>query len=231
MYEVFVIRDGYCSQEGSGLKTAAGTITLVKGPQNVIIGTGNAWDTKIVLAGLDRHGIKPEKINYVVCCQGTSDFVGNVNLFTNAIHIVCYDICSGDRYQLHQFDKGIAYEIDENLDIVPTPGHTEREVTVVIRGTNKGTIAVTGDLFERFEDLEQPSIWQDDSENPEDQLGNRIELLKMADFIVPGHGSMFKVPEKFKKHGQQVYYEECSVKAVDGKITEAACYSVEDVME
>lgn len=56
-------------------------------------------------------------------------------------------------------------------------------------------------------------------------------MLQTADFIVPGHGPMFKVPEKLKQHQQEVYYEECSMKYVDGKVTEASAYSVEDVTD
>ena len=50
-----------------------------------------------------------------------------------------------------------------------------------------------GDLFECEADLTDDSIWRDVSENPEVQLENRQKILKIADFIIPGHGPGFKV--------------------------------------
>jgi hypothetical protein len=62
----------------------------------------------------------------------------------------------------------------------------------------------TGDLFECLEDLEEPSLWQDNSENPETQEQHRIEVLRKADYIVPGHGKMFKVPDEYKRSCMKV---------------------------
>lgn len=67
---------------------------------------------------------------------------------------------------------------------------------------------LVGDLFECLEDLEEPSLWQDNSENPELQQQWRIEVLKKADYIVPGHGKMFKVPEDYKRSMRVVMYHE-----------------------
>lgn len=57
---------------------------------------------------------------------------------------------------------------------------------------------VPGDLFERVEDLQDESLWLElaGSEDEELQRTNRDKILLLADFIVPGHGPMFKV-----KHG------------------------------
>lgn len=59
----------------------------------------------------------------------------------------------------------------------------------------------TGDLFEREEDIADPSLWKyiAGSENPESQEKNRNKVLVMADYIIPGHGPMFKVTEHMKE--------------------------------
>lgn len=41
--------------------------------------------------------------------------------------------------------QGIPYEIDDDVEIWPTPGHTGSDVSVVVRNTNLGTVAVTGE--------------------------------------------------------------------------------------
>ena len=87
---------------------------------------------------------------------------------------------------------------------------------------------ISGDLFECFEDLERPNIWQDNSENSEDQEANRIGMLQVADYIIPGHGPMFKVPDSYKDHMRVVYYEEHrQEKKADGMmLTETSEYTV-----
>lgn len=59
--------------------------------------------------------------------------------------------------------------------------------------------ALAGDLFECFEDLDDPELWQATSEQPEQQEQSRIDILRVADYIVPGHGPMFQVPQEFRK--------------------------------
>ena len=60
-------------------------------------------------------------------------------------------------------------------------------------------ILFSGDLFECEEDLEDSDIWQNNSTDPEIQLQNRIEILQMADVIIPGHGPAFKVKHEYKR--------------------------------
>lgn len=58
-----------------------------------------------------------------------------------------------------------------------------------------------GDLFEKEEDLVDESIWMVSaySEAPKLQEVNRNKILKLADYIVPGHGPMFKVTKEMKQ--------------------------------
>ena len=77
---------------------------------------------------------------------------------------------------------------------------------------------LTGDLFECSEDLEDYTLWQENSEQPEIQQQSRIDILRIADWIVPGHGSMFKVPEEYKRQMKVVmYYEYSSTKGAEGE--------------
>lgn len=59
----------------------------------------------------------------------------------------------------------------------------------------------TGDLFEREEDIADPTIWKyiAGSENPALQEKHRNEVLLLADYIIPGHGPMFKVTKHMKE--------------------------------
>ncbi|XP_067008442.1 metallo-beta-lactamase domain-containing protein 1 isoform X2 [Anabrus simplex] len=62
----------------------------------------------------------------------------------------------------------------------------------------------TGDLFEREEDIAEPYLWQHvaGSDEPDLQQQNRNKTLELADWIVPGHGPMFRVTPQMKKHAE-----------------------------
>uniref|UniRef100_A0A1B6MPN7 Metallo-beta-lactamase domain-containing protein n=1 Tax=Graphocephala atropunctata TaxID=36148 RepID=A0A1B6MPN7_9HEMI len=96
--------------------------------------------------------------------------------------------------------SGEVYKIDEDVSVLPTPGHTSEDVTVLVKTRDYGTVAVTGDLFEREEDLSEPSLWREvaGSQFPDKQETNRNKILAVADYIVPGHGPMFKVSQEIK---------------------------------
>lgn len=56
-----------------------------------------------------------------------------------------------------------------------------------------GTVVVSGDIFENQRDWENPNVWKDNSLKPELQERSRRLIASLADYIIPGHGSMFKV--------------------------------------
>ncbi|XP_074657754.1 metallo-beta-lactamase domain-containing protein 1-like isoform X2 [Tubulanus polymorphus] len=207
-YKISVIKEGYSFMTETGSMRACGSVTLVYGKFNVLVDTGGPWDTESIIEGLRKHGLTPDEMHYVVGTHGHSDHIGNLNLFKKATQIVGYDICQGDNYLMHDFrHQDIPFEIDDDLvQVIPTPGHTESCVSVVVKDTNLGTVVVAGDLFEKKEDLEEPELWQSSSTNPDLQLQNRIEILRMADVIVPGHGPMFQVPDAHKRSSSFVMY-------------------------
>lgn len=191
-YEVKVLKPGYAIWVGPTQQRADGTITLIKGPKNIIVDTGGPWDKQVILDCLKKERIKPENIDFVVCTHGHSDHTGNNNLFPNAILILSYDVCKGDLYTFHDFAHGQPYKIDDEIEIIPTPGHTKQDISVLVR-TRQGVVAIVGDLFENENDLDNQNLWRSFSEFPAEQEVSRNKILEIADFIVPGHGDMFGV--------------------------------------
>ena len=75
----------------------------------------------------------------------------------------------------------------------PTAGHTLDSVSLLVR-TEDGIVVVAGDTFEKQEDLSDDSIWLEaGSQDEQKQRENRARILELADYIVPGHGPLFKV--------------------------------------
>lgn len=52
---------------------------------------------------LSKKNLDTTDITHVVCTHGHSDHVGNLNLFTKALHIVGQSISQGDEYIIHSF--------------------------------------------------------------------------------------------------------------------------------
>lgn len=96
---------------------------------------------------------------------------------------------------------------------------------------NKPVFTIVGGLFECYEDLEDPSLWQDNSEDPESQEQSRIDMLQLANHIVPGHGKMFQVPENYKKHLRVVMYTEEHYEQTIGNTTTSSHQSEYVVFE
>lgn len=83
------------------------------------------------------------------------------------------------------------------LKVIRTPGHMEEHCSLIVE-TKKGVCAVAGDVFwwmenERQEiDINKPD---NDPEHMNSQklIASRKKILEIADWIIPGHGRMFKV--------------------------------------
>ncbi|XP_037784683.1 metallo-beta-lactamase domain-containing protein 1-like [Penaeus monodon] len=198
-YSLKVLYDGYSRMEKGSMRANC-TCTLIKGPNNMIIDTMTAWDREKIVSALADNDVKCDDIHYAIGTHGHSDHLGNLNLFTKAKHIVGYTVSFGDIFFIHPFETGEPFKIDDSLQVIPTPGHTSADVSVVVKTTEFGTVVVAGDLFEREDDVEDPSLWKyvAGSENMESQEKHRNEVLLMADYIVPGHGPMFKVTQAMK---------------------------------
>lgn len=192
VYRVKVLREGYCTPAGAGRARADGTITLLMGTHTILVDTGGPWARESLLDALRREGLTPADIDHVVCTHGHSDHVGNIGLFADATLIVSHDVSHGDLYTEHPFASGEPYCIDDAVDVIATPGHTGQDVSVAVR-TPEGVHVVAGDLFECREDLEDESLWRANSEDPERQAESRALVLRIAEFIVPGHGGAFAV--------------------------------------
>lgn len=195
-YSVHVLQAGYSRVEGD-VFLANGSSTLIIGPKyKVVVDTLSPWDKDLMVAAMARHGVAPSEVTHLVCTHGHPDHVGNNNLFTGegVVHIVGWSVHTKDRYTDHSFNKGEVFRIDEDeLVVMPTPGHTLDSVSVKVN-TAEGVVIVAGDLFEKEEDLADESIWKEaGSENEVEQVENRSKVLEMADYIVPGHGPMFRV--------------------------------------
>ncbi|XP_016978336.1 metallo-beta-lactamase domain-containing protein 1 [Drosophila rhopaloa] len=202
--QVIVLQDGYSRQEDGDESTmrANCTCTLVRcrDGTNVIVDTMTAWDGEHLRSLLGEHGLGVEDIQVVVCSHGHSDHIGSNYLFQKArMHLVGACASHRDLYMNH-FGSGEQNEelaLDSNAEVIVrrSPGHTLSCVSVIVDNSQLGgRVGITGDLFERSEDIDDESIWKDaGSESEKLQRAERNKMAHICDFIVPGHGPLFPV--------------------------------------
>uniref|UniRef100_A0A8C6UMN8 Metallo-beta-lactamase domain-containing protein 1 n=1 Tax=Neogobius melanostomus TaxID=47308 RepID=A0A8C6UMN8_9GOBI len=183
-YSACVLKVGYCCPQPDGTAKADGTITLLTGPQNILVDTGGPWDRDFLLRSLQERGLSAADIHVVVGTHGHSDHIGNLGLFPTR----CWRwalTCAGGHV------RGQPVSAGGSVLIVPTPGHSGQDVSVQVTGLAGGTtLLVAGDLFESCKD---EATWRELSLNPAQQQLNRQRALQAADVIIPGHGLPFRV--------------------------------------
>jgi glyoxylase-like metal-dependent hydrolase (beta-lactamase superfamily II) len=90
------------------------------------------------------------------------------------------------------WDKGYVTDLPDQLTddikIISTPGHSKDSLTLLVK-TEAGTIAIVGDVFWQ---QDKPEVDPYATDNEQLQK-SRQQVLALADYIVPGHGAMYKV--------------------------------------
>ncbi|XP_063698401.1 metallo-beta-lactamase domain-containing protein 1 [Culicoides brevitarsis] len=206
MNRITILKDGYSQiiendPRGDVMKANC-TCTLIQCEtgENIIVDSLDAWSASTLLAALKEVNIEPDQINFCISTHCHPDHLGNNNLFLNARHIVGQTISQRDEYFMHDFSKE-PFAVTSDVHVLATKGHTNTCVSVICKNSifDGKTVAIVGDLFENEKDIDDPSIWREaGSESIEDQMKNRLIIATLSDYIVPGHGSMFKVTPEMR---------------------------------
>jgi len=194
---VTVLKPGYARWEGYASQRACGTITLVRSHKNCMVDLGIPSDKDLILKKLKEQKLIPKDIDFVILTHSDVDHIGNLNLFPDATFIGGNDVMQGDHFLEFFKEK---YVVDENVSVLHTPGHDNRSISVLVK-TAKGLVAITGDLFEYNKDwltVDTSEAWEPWSQDKELQNKSRAKIWKLADYIVPGHGDMFKVDKSIE---------------------------------
>lgn len=205
---------GTSSESSKKFMKATGSCCLVRSNcTNLLFDTMGPWEKDKLLGKLNELKIHPDDIHYLVCSHSHPDHIGNINLFTKARkHFIGTSVYSEDLYDLNCFEpvgsykftsqrgneteviKYANYQIDSNLTIEPTQGHTMECISLIVNNCETYLrVGLVGDLFECEQDVTDEGIWlAAGSQNPELQRANRSNIYNRVDYIVPGHGPLFK---------------------------------------
>lgn len=184
MAEVKILIEGYTTAETAqgGEEKTCPTITLIKDKDVVmIVDPGVLEDQKILADKLQKEGIKIDDVNVVCITHSHIDHYRNVGMFAKAKTLEYFGL----------WDKNVCNDwnsrFSDDIRIIKTPGHSFDSITLLAK-TSGGIVAVCGDVFWK-ENFPKSDPYASDKKKLKE---SRKKILKMADFIIPGHGKMFK---------------------------------------
>lgn len=201
MSEIKVLIEGY-AKEIKGGWLASSTVIFIKFTTRLRQGFGEAKKNIIVdpgcnreklLAVLDKENLKIRDIDFVFLTHGHLDHTLLAGIFPNARILTTEEIYKND----NQIAHGNIIP-DTDLKIIQTPGHCNEHCSLVVP-TEKGIYVVVGDVFWWTEgETQSADIKKIDDAHPQEVdmkklIESRKKILEIADYIIPGHGKMFKV--------------------------------------
>lgn len=192
MSEVKVLIEGYGKGSGDNWIVSPSTVLIRDSGLNILVDPGTNKD--MLLKALSGEGLEPDDIDLVFITHYHPDHVLNIRLFPDK------DVLEGG--MIHRGDKEIEFPGNipkTNIKVIETPGHAHEHTSLLVE-TEKGKVAVAGDVFWWTDDEEQKtdteSLLKHEDPFVKDRkalMKSRKKLLEIADYIIPGHGKMFKV--------------------------------------
>jgi glyoxylase-like metal-dependent hydrolase (beta-lactamase superfamily II) len=191
--EVKILVEGYTNANEvgeTGEEKTCPTITLVRdGDIVMVVDPGVLESQDILVDALAKENLTVEDVNVVCITHSHLDHYRNIGMFPNAKVLEYFGL----------WDKNTVENWSENftpdIQILRTPGHDYTGITLfVTTGPDSGcpgVVAICGDVFWKENYPKDP---KDDAyaSNPEKLEESREMILKMADWIIPGHGAMYK---------------------------------------
>ncbi len=191
-----VLIEGYARESKDGTFNASSSTVLIESNgKKVLVDPG--CNKELLLESLKKENLTVDDIDIVFVTHYHPDHILNIKLFPN------HDIYDGDT--IYRDDLEIEYEntyiSGTDIKILETPGHAHEHCSLVVKVNNE-TYVVAEDIF-WWMDGEQKELTRDELinlkdpyvENIGDLKRSRKMILDTADWIIPGHGKMFKKPK------------------------------------
>jgi glyoxylase-like metal-dependent hydrolase (beta-lactamase superfamily II) len=197
MNKVKVLIEGYAIVCDDFEDVSPSVVLIENEKQKIIIDPG--FNREKLLKALENEGSKTGDITAVVLTHNHMDHFPLVGMFEKAIVLDDSDQYSQNGIIRRQ-EKGM---LGEGIEIIKTPGHDPFHCSIIVDTSDLGKIAISGDIFwwidgeepnkdyESLINIEDPYV-----KNEEVLKESRKKILEIADWIIPGHGKMFKNENK-----------------------------------
>jgi glyoxylase-like metal-dependent hydrolase (beta-lactamase superfamily II) len=176
------------------------TTTLIKGEENIIVDPGSFVSQEKLLKALEDENLKLEDIQNVILTHSHVDHTTNISLFKEAKIFLRF---RGETKYVGMFQKineGVLERFDilneqivKDVKIIETPGHTNDSISIVV-DSDIGKVVIAGDAINSEDWLDLSKKGNPDLFYDVDKFDiSRDKILEIADWVVPGHGKMFKI--------------------------------------
>ena len=185
MAEVKILIEGYTTADSKqeGEEKTSPTITLVKdGDIIMIVDPGVVESQDLIIEKLKEQGLTVNDINIVCLTHSHIDHFRNIGMFPKAKTLEFFGLW--DKNTVEDWQE----QFSKDIKIIKTPGHNYDCLTLLVK-TDIGLIAICGDVFWKENSPEIDPYATDNSKLAE----SRKKVLELADYVIPGHGKMFKV--------------------------------------
>lgn len=192
MAKVKVLIEGYAKKLKKGF-VASSTCCLIKAGNKRIITDPGCNRTRLLKA-LGKEGLTTKDIDFVFLSHCHPDHILLAGLFEKAKYVTFDANLVYDKDLMLEFEKDV---LGKEIEIIETPGHVVEHLSLLVK-TSKGKVAIAGDVIwwlddeDQVADVKQKDHSQAKGMNLKDLIASRKKLLSLADWIIPGHGKMFR---------------------------------------
>lgn len=190
MNKITILVSGYAIIHDNKSWHATSTAILIhSNHQKIIVDPG--CDRPALIIALNQHQLSPEDIDWVFITHRHLDHSALIGYFPRAKAIDSELYQDGSFGQMHQH-----LIPDTDLQILNTPGHSPHHASLLVPNTSHGNTIIAGDVFwwpkdqVQTIDLNAKDHFADG--NHQDLIRSRRQILKQADYLIPGHGLPFK---------------------------------------
>lgn len=192
--EVKVLIEGYAKKIKNGWLASPSTVLIRDRGLIILVDPGSNKD--LLLKKLIEENLKLNDVNIIFLTHHHLDHTLNIRIFSD-----CDILLDGDK--MNKVDRIFSYsgKIPEtDIKVISTPGHVFSHESLLVK-TKIGKVVIAGDLFWWLDGEEQKTDYKN-LMNHKDPGGakdenllqeSRKKILEIADWIIPGHGPMFKV--------------------------------------
>ncbi len=191
--KVKVLIEGYAKKLKKGWLASSTTCLVTTGNKKIITDPG--CNRKKLLEALDKEGLTTNDIDYVFLSHCHPDHVLLAGIFEKAKFVTFDTNLMYNKDLMIEFDKHV---LGKDIEIIETPGHVLEHLSLMVK-TSTGKIAIAGDVIwwtdeeKQVFKMNQKDHSQAKGMNMKKLIESRKKLLRSADYIIPGHGKMFKV--------------------------------------
>ena len=175
-------------EKDDGARRVASTVALVKSKDVIIIvDPGMVSENVNLEEHIEKAGVKLKDVTHVFISHHHPDHTVRIGMFPNATVVDFWGSYQHDLWE----DHGDLYELASGVKIIRTPGHTAEDASLVVDAED-GTYVFTHVWWNEKMEPEIDPLAEDHTK----LLESRKKIMEIADYIIPGHGSMFKNPQK-----------------------------------